>query len=167
MVVVGSDTPFAVDDLKHIRPLSVAVSPRLVLPIEASGPLVSVPLWKVAFGRSGDKGDSANIGIVARTPEWYPYLLQQLNETTVRQYLRSLSMSCSQITRFELPKGKQFSSFFFFPFFFFKKVLGMNFLVENVLGGGGGSSLLYDKQGKTFAARLLQMQVRVPAKGKL
>ncbi len=149
-VAIASEDPFAVDDLAHIQPLAV-----LPPPPSSSAPLrhaagAVVPLWRAAYGRSGDKGDAANIGVVARSPQLFCELQGQVTAEAVTRHLQSLGLAPARVDRHELP------------------LLGaFNFVVHGVLGGGGGSSLLLDKQGKTFAQKLLAMQVAVsslPAK---
>ncbi|WP_239520706.1 acyclic terpene utilization AtuA family protein [Pseudooceanicola aestuarii] len=103
-----------------------------------------VPLRAIAVGRSGDKGNDANIGLIARDPALLPRLLGEVTEEAVAQwfahYLRG------DVTRFVMPG---FSA--------------VNFLLTRVLGGGGSASLRYDPQAKTYAQVLLDMPVRVPA----
>jgi hypothetical protein len=103
-----------------------------------------LPLIRLAHGRSGDKGDAANIGILARRPEFVPVLARELTAEIVATYFRHLADG--PVTRFELPG-----------------VGGFNFLIERALGGGGLASLRNDPQGKTFAAMLLDLEIPVPA----
>ena len=140
---VSQHTPFECESKRH----SPHSAPR-------DEPEVRVPLITVAYGRSGDKGDSANVGIIARHSCFYPYLLRELTESAVVAHMESLvstqsnySFKISSVQRYELPN-----------------VQGLNFLLNGDLGGGGASSLFYDKQGKTFAQRLLTMHVSVPAR---
>ncbi len=142
---IGGDAPVAIDDAQFSAPF--VAPPRVASvgkPIAAGGTRRVVPLWRAAFGRSGDKGDSANIGIVARSEVFFAELRAQLTEEAVRRHLESLGLRPRRVERFELPR-----------------LLAFNFLVHEVLGGGGGSSLLLDKQGKTFAQKLLAMPVSV------
>jgi len=109
-----------------------------------SGPAVTVPLIRVAWGRSGDKGDSCNVGIIARRPQWLPLLRAQLTETTVAAWLAHLVRG--SVTRFDVPG-----------------IHALNFLCTQALDGGGMASLRNDPLGKGMAQVLLQMPVRVPA----
>ena len=103
-----------------------------------------VPLLRIAHGRSGDKGDMANIGIVARSPEAYEWLCRTLDAATVGRYFAHLASG--PVRRYELPG-----------------LHALNFTLERALGGGGTASLRYDPQGKAFAQMLLDLPVRVPA----
>ena len=110
----------------------------------ADGPVVEVPLVSVAWARSGDKGDSSNIGIIARKPEWLPLLREQLTEERVKQWLAHLVQGT--VTRFDVPG-----------------IHAMNFLCTRALDGGGMASLRNDPLGKGMAQILLSMPVQVPA----
>jgi hypothetical protein len=104
---------------------------------------LEVPLVRLAWGRSGDKGDSSNIGIIARRPEWLPLLRRQLTEEKVASWLGHLVEGT--VTRFELPGIHAF-----------------NFLCTRALGGGGMASLRNDPLGKGMAQILLCMPVQAP-----
>jgi hypothetical protein len=110
----------------------------------ASGPMIEVPLIRVAWGRSGDKGDTSNIGIIARRPEWLPVLREQLTEARVAQWLAHLVQG--SVTRFDVPG-----------------IHAMNFVCERALDGGGMASLRNDPLGKGMAQILLSMPVQIPA----
>ena len=110
-----------------------------------SGEMVEVPLIRLAWARSGDKGDTSNIGVIARKPEWLPLLRQQLTEARVAQHLAHL-MTGHKVTRYELPGIHAF-----------------NFVCEQALGGGGMASLRNDSLGKGMGQILLALPVRVPA----
>lgn len=100
-------------------------------------------LFLLAHGRSGDKGDAANIGIIARKEEWYSFIAEQLSEASVGDFLKPIAEG--PVERFELPN------------------LGaLNFLVHCALGGGGSLSLQLDAQGKTYAQALLRMPLDLP-----
>jgi len=103
----------------------------------------SVPLIRIAHGRSGDKGNDANIGIIARHGRFVPVLERQLSAAAVQKYLQHLVHG--PVQRFALPGLHAF-----------------NFLLHDALGGGGTSSLRYDAQGKALAQLLLDFPVRVP-----
>jgi hypothetical protein len=104
---------------------------------------VEVPLIKLAYGRSGDKGDISNIGIMARRPEYLPIISAQVTEERVREFLSHLVKG--KVTRYSLPGIDAF-----------------NFVCEQALGGGGMASLRNDPLGKGMAQILLSMPVRVP-----
>jgi hypothetical protein len=104
----------------------------------------TVPLVVLAYGRSGDKGDNANIGIFARRPEYEPILDAELTEEAVAKYFAHRIQG--KVTRWRLPG-----------------IHGFNFLLRQALGGGGMASLKADPLAKAFAQMLLDMPVRVPA----
>lgn len=99
-------------------------------------------LLALAHGRSGDKGDAVNIGIIARDPEWYNFLVSQLDSYKVAHFLRH--MATGPVTRYDLPK-----------------LQALNFVVEGALGGGGSVGLKIDAQGKTYAHALLRFPIEV------
>ncbi len=111
--------------------------------LSPSGELAKVPLVELALGRSGDKGDHANIGIIARRPEFAPFLRAVLTEERLAAYFGYILKG--KVERYELPGINAF-----------------NFVLRNVLGGGGTASLRMDPQGKAFAQMLLDMPVEVP-----
>jgi hypothetical protein len=104
---------------------------------------ISVPLIALAYGRSGDKGDSANIGVLARKPEFVALLREQLTAESVREYLAHFIRG--KVERFEIPG-----------------LHGFNFLLHQALGGGGMASLRYDPQGKMLAQILMDLPLQVP-----
>jgi hypothetical protein len=106
--------------------------------------MVEVPLIRLCFGRSGDKGDVANVGLIARDPKYYPLLKAVLTEEVVRNYFSHLVKG--KVRRFEVPG-----------------ICGLNFVMTEALGGGGLASLLMDRQGKAYAQMLLSMTISVPA----
>jgi hypothetical protein len=108
-----------------------------------SGELVEVPLVQLAWGRSGDKGDHSNIGIIARRPECLPWLRAQLTEQRVKEWLGHLV--AGEVRRFDVPG-----------------IHAMNFLCTQALDGGGMASLRNDPLGKGMAQILLTMPVKVP-----
>ena len=102
-----------------------------------------VPLREIAFARSGDKGDTANIGLIAFRPSIYPILVEEVTADRVKRHFKGICEG--GVERFELPN------------------LGaLNFLLHRSRGGGGTVSLMLDAQGKTFATALLRMQIDVP-----
>ncbi len=110
---------------------------------EGSSKMVSVPLSAIAHARSGDKGDTANIGVIARAPEIYPFLVDLLTEARVKQYFTGICHGA--VERHEVPN-----------------LMALNFLLAESLGGGGTVSLRLDAQGKTLSHALLAMTVHVP-----
>lgn len=123
-----------------------AKSPPVEAPPAAavsSGATETVPLVALAYGRSGDKGDNANIGIFARRPEYQPILDAEVTEEAVAKYFAHRING--KVTRWRLPG-----------------INGFNFLLRQALGGGM-ASLKADPLAKAFAQMLLDMPVRVPA----
>lgn len=103
---------------------------------------MKVQLTKLAHARSGDKGDTANIGLIALREEIYPLLVRDVTEERVKQHFRGICKG--EVERFELPN------------------LGaLNFLLHESLGGGGTLSLMTDAQGKTFSTALLRMEIEI------
>jgi len=103
---------------------------------------VKVQLTRLAHARSGDKGDTANIGLIALRDESYPILVREVTAERVKQHFRGICHG--EVERFELPN------------------LGaLNFLLHESLGGGGTLSLMTDAQGKTFSTALLRMEIEV------
>jgi hypothetical protein len=99
---------------------------------------MSARLADVAHGRSGDKGNHANVAVLAYTPRGYAWLREYLTPEVVKEYFRRLGPS--RVVRYEAAN-----------------VLGLNFVLYDVLGGGASTSLRTDTQGKTLALALLQM----------
>ncbi len=111
---------------------------------EASGSTAHVPLIALAHGRSGDKGDIANIGIIARDPEFLPWIRASLTDTAVGRYFAHFAKG--KVERHEWPG-----------------INGLNFMLHQGLGGGGMASLRHDPQGKALAQILMDHPVAVPA----
>ena len=103
---------------------------------------MKVRLLDIAHGRSGDKGDAANIGIIAYEDKGFELLKRHLTEERVKNYFRGICFG--KVERFELPN-----------------IRALNFVLHNTLGGGGTISLKNDAQGKTLAAALLRMEIEV------
>jgi hypothetical protein len=135
--------PVAVPTGQHPVPAPTAEQDATAHP-SYRGPRVDVPLIRVAWGRSGDKGDSSNIGIVARRPQWLPLLREQLTEARVAAWLAHRVKGT--VTRFDVPG-----------------IHALNFLCTQALDGGGMASLRNDPLGKGMAQILLCMPVQVPA----
>jgi len=105
-----------------------------------------LPLYAVCIGRSGDKGDSANIAIISRHPSFYPHLVSQLTTSIIRKHLSHLIDDDGVVERYLVPG-----------------VNAVNFVVTKCLGGGGLGSLRLDRQGKAFAQVILSsVEVMVP-----
>jgi hypothetical protein len=103
---------------------------------------VRKPLGAIAHTRSGDKGDTSNIGVIAFDAEHYPVILREVTPHRVKQFFGDLVKG--EVERFELPN------------------LGaINLLLHEALGGGGTVSLRIDAQGKTYGAALLRMEIEV------
>lgn len=102
-----------------------------------------VQLVRLAHARSGDKGDTANIGLLALRPELYPILVQEVTAERVRRHFAGICHG--EVERFELPN-----------------LHALNFLLHQALGGGGTLSLRTDAQGKTLSTALLRMEIEVP-----
>jgi hypothetical protein len=104
---------------------------------------VKVQLVDIAHARSGDKGDTANVGVIALEPRWYEILEQFVTRNRVAEHFRG--MIEGPVDRFELPNLK-----------------ALNFLLHGALDGGGTLSLKTDAQGKVFSTALLRMVIDVP-----
>ena len=100
-------------------------------------------LYDVAHGRSGDKGDTVNIGVIARRPEFWDVIRSTLTSERVAQHFAG--MFDGRVERFELPN-----------------LHALNFLLHGALDGGGTVSLMTDAQGKTFSTAMLRMPIDVP-----
>lgn len=99
-------------------------------------------LVKLAHARSGDKGDTANVGLIALKDEIYPILVREVTAERVKEHFGD--MVKGDVERFELPNLK-----------------ALNFLLHESLGGGGTLSLMTDAQGKTFSTALLRMYIDI------
>ena len=127
----GEDTP--------LRPGADADSSGPQPPADAA----TVPLIRVAHGRSGDKGDNSNVGIIARKSDYLPWIRSQVTASAVREHLGHLVQG--KVTRYSLPG-----------------INALNFVLEQALGGGGMASLRNDPLGKGMAQIVLAMPVRIP-----
>ena len=104
---------------------------------------MKIELLKLAHARSGDKGDTANVGVIALKDEFYPLLAREVTAERVKEHFGPMVKGA--VERFELPNLK-----------------ALNFLLHESLGGGGTLSLMTDAQGKTFSTALLRMKIEVP-----
>ena len=103
---------------------------------------MKLQLVKLAHARSGDKGDTANVGLIALRDEAYPILVREVTTARVKEHFKGIVHG--EVERFELPN------------------LGaLNFLLHESLGGGGTLSLMTDAQGKTFSTALLRMEIEL------
>lgn len=101
-----------------------------------------IQLTRLAHARSGDKGDTANVGLIALTDEFYPLLVREVTAERVKEHFRGICKG--NVERFELPN-----------------LSALNFLLHESLDGGGTLSLMTDAQGKTFSTALLRMKIDV------
>jgi hypothetical protein len=103
---------------------------------------MKVRLIRLAHARSGDKGDTANVGLIALREDFYPILVREVTVARVKEHFKGICKG--EVERFELPN------------------LGaLNFLLHGSLGGGGTLSLMTDAQGKTFSTGLLRMEIEM------
>ncbi len=103
---------------------------------------MKIELLKLAHARSGDKGDTANVGVIALKDEFYPILVREITAEKVKAHFGAMVKGA--VERFELPNLK-----------------ALNFLLHESLGGGGTLSLMTDAQGKTFSTALLRMKIEI------
>ena len=104
--------------------------------------MATIQLLYLAHARSGDKGDTANVGLIALKPEYYPILVEQVTAARVKEHFKEICLG--DVERFEVPNLE-----------------ALNFLLHNSLDGGGTISLKTDAQGKTYSAALLRMAIEV------
>lgn len=107
--------------------------------------MAKVKLLRLAHARSGDKGDTANVGLIAYKPEYYPILVEQVTADRVKDHFKGICYG--EVERFEIPN-----------------LQALNFLLHESLDGGGTLSLKTDAQGKTYSAALLRMEIDVDDK---
>ncbi len=104
---------------------------------------MNVQLLHIAHARSGDKGDTGNVGLIARKAEYYPLLRKYVTTDLVKKHFAGICFG--EVERFELPN-----------------LCALNFLLYKSLGGGGTVSLKNDAQGKTLSSALLRMEIDIP-----
>ena len=104
---------------------------------------MKIPLSKIAYARSGDKGDGSNVGVVAYSPEIYEFLKENLTTDRVKEHFSEICFG--EVDRYEAPN-----------------LLALNFILHDSLGGGGSESLKTDAQGKTHGLGMLFMEMDVP-----
>lgn len=103
---------------------------------------MKVRLIDICHARSGDKGDMANIGLIARKQEFYPIIKKYVTADVVKKHFEGICLG--EVERYELPN-----------------LWALNFLLHEALGGGGTKSLKNDAQGKTLSSALLRMEINV------
>ncbi|MBM3381873.1 MAG: DUF1446 domain-containing protein [Betaproteobacteria bacterium] len=123
--------------------ITVAPSDPHRLNPTATGKTRKLPLWAIAHARSGDKGDTANIGLIGRSPECYAWLRENVSAELVKNWFASICQG--QVTRHVVPN-----------------LWALNFLLEETLDGGGTMSLCIDAQGKTLSQALLRCEMEIP-----
>jgi len=133
--------PLAATAAPLANPAAVADPAPWVMP---AGPTKTVPLVALAWGRSGDKGDISNIGLIARRPEWLPLLWAQVTPEVVKAWFAH--MVKGRVERFHLPG-----------------LNAMNLVMHQALDGGGPASLRLDPLGKGMGQMLLELPIQVPA----
>ncbi len=104
---------------------------------------MKIPLSKIAYARSGDKGDGSNVGVVAYTAKGYEVLKRELTVERVKKHFQEICRG--KVVRYEAPN-----------------LLALNFILHDSLGGGGSESLKTDAQGKTHGLGILYMEIEVP-----
>ncbi len=101
-----------------------------------------IRLIDIAHARSGDKGDTGNVGVIARKKEYYPLLVKYLTQDRVKRHFTGIALG--EVERFEIPN-----------------LWAINFLLHESLGGGGTKSLKNDAQGKTLSCAMLKMELEI------
>jgi hypothetical protein len=104
---------------------------------------MKIKLLQLAHARSGDKGDTANVGIISYKPEYYEFLSRELTPERVKKHFSGICQG--EVERFDLPN-----------------IAAFNFLLHESLGGGGTKTLRHDAQGKTLSTAFLRMELEVP-----
>ncbi len=104
---------------------------------------MKIKLITIAHARSGDKGDTGNVGVIARKQEYYPLLAKHLTVARVKKHFKGIAFG--NVERFEIPN-----------------LWAINFLLHESLGGGGTKSLKNDAQGKTLSSAMLRMELEIP-----
>ena len=107
--------------------------------------MAKVKLMDIAISRSGDKGDSSNVGVMANTPELYEFLREQLTTDVVKEFFKEICKG--RVVRYEIPNLR-----------------ALNFILHDSLGGGGTETLITDAQGKVHGLAMLHMELEVPDK---
>ena len=144
------EVSFTLDGQRRLVPIaqtagapSAAATPSVQAWIDPDEPMVDVPLIKLAWARSGDKGNISNIGVIARQPEWLPLIWARVTPEVVTQYFSHLVKG--RVERFYMPG-----------------IVAINYLLHEALEGGGPASTRIDPLGKGMGQMLLDLPVRVP-----
>ena|SRR2546425_10058202 len=103
---------------------------------------MKIQLIRIAHARSGDKGDTGNVGLIARKPEYYPIIRKYVTAEAAKRHFEGICEG--NVERFEMPN-----------------LYALNFLLHNSLGGGGTVSLKNDAQGKTLSSAMLRMEIEI------
>ncbi len=103
---------------------------------------MKIRLIEIAHARSGDKGDTANVGVIARDAAYYPLLVKYLTAERVKSHFEGIALG--PVERYELPN-----------------LMALNFLLHEALGGGGTMSLKNDAQGKTLSSAMLRIEIEI------
>lgn len=103
---------------------------------------MKIRLIEIAHARSGDKGDTGNVGVIARKKEYYPLLIKYLTVERIKNHFEGIALG--PVERYELPN-----------------IWALNFLLHEALGGGGTKSLKNDAQGKTLSSVMLRMEIEI------
>jgi hypothetical protein len=141
VIMDGNTEHLSVDTNNHYKPQPSPKIKRAQLQTDTTVPLISL-----AYARSGDKGNHANIGAIARKPEYLPFIKAALTEEAIADFMaHTLDPATGKVSGWELDGFH-----------------AVNFLLENSLGGGGVASLRIDPQGKAFAQQLLEFPIPVP-----
>ncbi len=146
-VLIGDeriDVDIPVSSVKEAATFDTSGEPPAAWIDPAGEPLIDVPLVKLAWARSGDKGNLSNIGVIARRPEWLPLIWQRLSPEAVQRWFAHLVTG--HVDRYHLPG-----------------IAAMNLVLHDALAGGGPASPRFDPLGKGMAQMLLDMPVAVPA----
>jgi len=136
--VIGNFSAPAIQTQKALQP-----SCDIATAMKTNGAVTVNPISKIALGRSGDKGDMANIGILARSPKAFAWLETWLTAQKVKDLFQEICQG--SVVRYKL-----------------ENMNGFNFLLDASLGGGGTLTLKTDAQGKTFAQALLRQLAPIP-----
>ena len=107
--------------------------------------MAKVKLMDIAISRSGDKGDSSNVGVMAKTPELYEFLREKLTTDVVKEFFKEICKG--KVVRYEIPNLR-----------------ALNFILHDSLGGGGTETLITDAQGKVHGLAMLHLELEVPDK---
>ena len=148
VVHFGEQSVACPDPADKSQPSNAPVLADANPPVGIDGEVVSVPLIRLAWARSGDKGNNANIGVIARSPEYLPYIDAALTTEVVAERFAHFfeDSASSRVEKFQMPG-----------------INGINFLLHDVLGGGGIASLRNDPQAKGYGQVLLFTPIAIPA----